>query len=134
MLCEKAEPSDVEEQRGSNFGGITGKGFKPGQSGNPGGRPKGRSLTAVLRALLDEALVGDTDRRAAVERIAEAVIKLAIAGNLDAVRLIQDRTEGPLKSNHRGESGGENPVVVYLPDNFREAHSRHTGAESSGHC
>ena len=26
-------------------GGITGKGFKPGQSGNPGGRPKGLART-----------------------------------------------------------------------------------------
>jgi hypothetical protein len=25
----------------TNFGGVTGKGFTPGRSGNPGGRPKG---------------------------------------------------------------------------------------------
>ena len=28
------------------LGGITGKGFRPGQSGNPGGRPKGLASKA----------------------------------------------------------------------------------------
>ena len=28
--------------------------FKPGQSGNPGGRPKGFSITAMVRAELDK--------------------------------------------------------------------------------
>jgi len=31
----------ARKQRGRGSGGITGKGFAPGQSGNPGGRPKG---------------------------------------------------------------------------------------------
>ena len=30
--------------------------FKPGQSGNPNGRPKGRSITSILRELLDQAV------------------------------------------------------------------------------
>ena len=29
----------------TRLGGITGNGFKPGQSGNPGGRPKGLAKT-----------------------------------------------------------------------------------------
>lgn len=36
--------SDVQgnvTNNGPKLGGITGKGFKPGQSGNPGGKPKG---------------------------------------------------------------------------------------------
>jgi hypothetical protein len=34
------------------MGGITGRGFRPGQSGNPGGRPK--SLAKATRALVGE--------------------------------------------------------------------------------
>lgn len=33
--------SDVQNNAGTTEGGVTGKGFKPGQSGNPSGRPRG---------------------------------------------------------------------------------------------
>lgn len=33
--------SDVQSNAGTTEGGVTGKGFKPGQSGNPSGRPRG---------------------------------------------------------------------------------------------
>ena len=36
------------------LGGITGKGFMPGQSGNPGGRPKKKSITELYEKLLAE--------------------------------------------------------------------------------
>ena len=35
--------SVVENRRETTRGGVTGRGFVPGQSGNPGGRPKGLS-------------------------------------------------------------------------------------------
>lgn len=51
---------DVDEQRGNNgnghakrLGGITGKGFLPGQSGNPGGRRKGPTLMSAILEELD---------------------------------------------------------------------------------
>ena len=48
----------VEEQRPSNgrrLGGCTGKGFKPGQSGNPGGRPRS-DVTSLARRHTAEAI------------------------------------------------------------------------------
>jgi len=40
------------QNNGTTTGGITGKGFRPGQSGNPGGRPKG--LANATRELVGE--------------------------------------------------------------------------------
>ena len=38
------------ENNGGSTGGITGRGFQPGRSGNPGGRPQ--SLAKATRALV----------------------------------------------------------------------------------
>jgi hypothetical protein len=40
------------QNNGGATGGITGKGFRPGRSGNPGGRPKG--LAKATRELVGE--------------------------------------------------------------------------------
>src|SRR5918995_6833448 len=42
----------VENRSETTRGGVTGRGFKPGQSGNPGGRPKG--LSKRVRELVGE--------------------------------------------------------------------------------
>lgn len=35
-------------------GGVTGKGFRPGKSGNPAGRPRPRGLVVALKAAMAE--------------------------------------------------------------------------------
>ena len=42
----------VEKQPETTLGGVTGRGFTPGQSGNPGGRPKG--LARRVRELVGD--------------------------------------------------------------------------------
>jgi Family of unknown function (DUF5681) len=51
MLCENERMSSVQTN-GRTTGGVTGKGFRPGQSGNPRGRPKG--LARATRELVGE--------------------------------------------------------------------------------
>jgi hypothetical protein len=45
--------------------------WQPGKSGNPGGRPKGQSITAELRVLLEK----EHNRRRIVELLAERFIR-----------------------------------------------------------
>jgi hypothetical protein len=69
-------------------GGVTGKGFKSGRSGNPGGRPKGTLLDKTLVELLQ----ADGGRHSWA--IAEKLIAKAKRGDVKAARLIAERTEG----------------------------------------
>lgn len=68
--------------------------FKPGQSGNPKGRPKGTSLTARLRKALDK---NDGE-------LAELLIKVAIReagkGKFSFFKEIMDRTDGKVAEKH----------------------------------
>jgi hypothetical protein len=57
--------------------------FKPGKSGNPGGKPRG-ALNQTTRAAL-ELLGGD------LEAITQECIKQAKEGNLTAVKLVLDK-------------------------------------------
>jgi hypothetical protein len=69
------------------------KPFKPGQSGNPAGRPKKALLSDALRRQLAITAPGMPERTQA-EAIASALIAEAIAGNVQAIREVGDRSEG----------------------------------------
>lgn len=63
--------------------------FKPGQSGNPSGRPK-NVLTKALRKKLEE-VNGDKSN---AELVADKLVALALDGNLEAIKIALDRMEG----------------------------------------
>jgi hypothetical protein len=84
---------------------VPGRPFLPGQSGNPNGRPKGTSITSVLRSRLT-----DEDKIA----IADALIRGAKAGEMDKIREVMDRHDG--KVPNRNENGDPGDFDADLSD------------------
>jgi hypothetical protein len=68
--------------------------WKPGQSGNPGGRP--RKLTNRLEKQLEERVPNDPHRRSYAQLLIEATVKRAISKSDVLVKEIFDRIEGKL--------------------------------------
>ena len=94
--------TDEQQRTSRDISNANLKMFEPGESGNPGGRPKGMSITAELRKLLDDGTVA--------EDIAKALIKLAkdtnFKGNVAAFKELLDRTDGKVTDVHRIEGEG----------------------------
>lgn len=67
--------------------------FKPGVSGNPKGRPKGkRSIPDILRKIGEEE--GSIDGKTKLDVVMRKVFGYALEGKSWAVQFIADRTEG----------------------------------------
>src|SRR5262245_3793132 len=67
--------------------------FKPGQSGNPGGRPKSKHISEAYRRWLAQPCESDPEMTNA-DAIADVVGRAALKGDLWAVKEITDRVEG----------------------------------------
>lgn len=70
--------------------------WKPGQSGNPKGRPRSRTLSEAYRAMLRQPLPDDPSRTYA-DAVAETLCKNAVLGDVVAAKELADRTEGRSK-------------------------------------
>ena len=89
--------------------------WKPGQTGNPGGRPRGAlSLVDTLKQYLN-------DHPQERVNIIESLIKQAKLGNNQSIKEILDRIDGKVAETHRIE--GELPIkIVFVPANSLETH------------
>ena len=92
MGKQRKTASDQAEKLGAGCRDPAGR-FRPGVSGNPGGRPRNApSLTALI---VERLTVSGDDGRTAAERLADAVVADALGGNLRAVVEIWTRLDGP---------------------------------------
>ncbi len=82
--------------------------WKPGQSGNPKGRPrKDACITSLVKELLEQdAGKGKTH----AQLIAMAILKESAKGNISAIRELLDRIEGKVVDKHKIE--GDVPVTL----------------------
>ena len=92
--------------------------FKPGQSGNPTGRPAGQSITAKLRAILDKQY--SKNGKTVADHIVDTIVKEILAGNIKygfntpLLKELLDRVEG--KVTQPVETGGEITLRVKYDD------------------
>jgi hypothetical protein len=90
--------------------------FKPGQSGNPGGRPK-KQVTAALERELNNLVPGDSEKRTWLQLMVQGAIKKAVKGDMKAFAEIIDRLEGKAMQAHElsGPGGGAITVQSHTP-------------------
>lgn len=100
----QSEPLKAKKKDGGTPAHLVSHQFPKGQSGNPAGRPKGRSITAELRKLLDTEVGGKTTR----EKLAEILINKALSGDFKFVREVLQRVDG----NKCGEEDGEDGLNI----------------------
>ena len=79
--------------------------FKPGISGNAGGRPRTRLISAAYRAILETENPDKFTPATGAERVALAQYKRAVRGGVRHAKEIADRTEG--RPSQRIELAGE---------------------------
>lgn len=88
--------------------------WQKGQSGNPKGRaPRGQAMADQLRKLLRAK---DADGRTNREKVATAVLEVAIGGNIEAAKLIFERIDGKVADHLDVESDNTIHVVVTYAD------------------
>lgn len=105
---KSAGKDTVDNQQENNVGGCTGKGWKPGQSGNPNGRPKKENtFSDIARELMSaneieiEYTIKDKTTHLSFKSskpiyygVATALIKEALSGKVNAAKELLDRIEG----------------------------------------
>lgn len=101
------------ESREKMLGGITGKGFMPGQSGNPNGRPKKKPITELYEEILNDP--------ANLEILRKSIVKALSRGQMAMVlqlREMTDRVEGKVTQPIQAD------LTVNLADAIAEARKR----------
>lgn len=102
------ENVDITTQK--QRGGITGKGFEPGQSGNPKGRPPGSvSITAEIKKKLQE--IPEGQQKSYLELLINRILKQAVVdGNEQMIKQIWSYIDGTPRQAENSDSA--TPVII----------------------
>lgn len=85
--------------------------FAPGQSGNPGGKPKRAKL--FTNALLASLKKTDENNVEAIQRIADKLAQLAEEGDVHAIKEIADRVEGKVPQAIVGDDDADPITLIH---------------------
>ena len=90
------------------------KHFKKGVSGNPGGRPKWKHITEMLK---------HEENQEKLEQLVHVIYDKALSGDMRAVEFIADRLEGKVATRLSVEKPSDEPIKVFdiegLDDDLR---------------
>ena len=88
------EPRDFKTNYGRPLPPLETR-WKPGQSGNPRGRPKkGESIVDLLQELVDAVCPTDPERRSYAGLLKRSLLQMGLRGNLGAIREVCNRLVG----------------------------------------
>ncbi len=121
---EEEQPASVppavisaEKQQEEPEKRLPGRPFKPGQSGNPNGRPRGsKSITSLVYERLQEKdpATGKTN----IEMMIQQILKNALIGDMDFIKLIWNYIDGKPNQpmDHTHHLGAPDPEVQSMLD------------------
>src|ERR1700761_5922574 len=114
--AENSAQSSAKKRRG-NPDKIRAHQFKPGQSGNPGGRPR-KVITEGYEDILREVVVRNRKKDTRLRHMLRAIVDEAIQGKIPAIAEITDRVEGKAVQalQHSGPGGGAIPITNLTPE------------------
>ena len=106
-------------------GGVTGKGFQKGKSGNPTGRPKTKTILKALKSIGNEPYNDDLTN---IEYICRLVVEKALKGEISWVKLYFERLDGKHFVNHNVNvdmhHDQDQPIKVFDIETEAEARER----------
>ena len=98
--------------------------WKPGQSGNPGGRPRTAAFSQACREKLSQLVPDDPAGRTYAQVIAEALAQRALKGDIRAAQELADRAEGKARQSVEIENTTQRAAFERMSETELEAYVR----------
>src|SRR5258708_6267182 len=96
------EPTENSDTKKHDLEHLKPYQFQPGQSGNPGGKQKTKPMAEALQKELDTVVKGKNATKR--QLIARKLANMAIAGNIEAIKVVYDRMDGKAISDDLDKS------------------------------